>query len=224
MRQITEFSGTLVRQAAQAEAEARKSLPKEPAQSSDGPVAVAAQPAPPAADLSTELTPVESSREELAQAAEAKIADEISKPPGTGVEEQAALDEAVSKATGLEGDRLARLREALRAVKGRAADVRLVRVFAGDATVANGQKVGDHVYVVDLLPKSMKPTFGREREERGGRDKKRRGRGKNGERREGQRRGSGGGRAGGGPPGGGAQGGPDRDYGGPPGGGRGRGG
>lgn len=220
MRQITEFSGTLVRQAAQAEAEARKSLPKQPAPKPDEPVATATEPAPATAETSAELSPTESGQEELAEAAAAKVADEISAPPAAGTDDQSALDGAVSKATGLEGDRLARLREALQAVKGRAADVRLVRVFAGDATVANGQKVGDHVYVVDLMPKSMKPTFGREPEERGGRDKKRRGKGKNGE-----RRGSGGGRAGGGPPGGGAQGGPGAGRGGPPaGGGRGRGG
>jgi translation initiation factor IF-2 len=92
-------------------------------------------------------------------------------PPGP-VEEaeteaaKAALDEAVSKATGTTGDRLARLREALKAVGGRADRVRLVRVFSGEEEVAGATKIGEHYYIVDLMPQSMKQEF--KTDERGG--------------------------------------------------------
>ena len=72
---------------------------------------------------------------------------------------KAALDEAVSKATGTTGDRLARLREALRAVGSRADRVRLVRVFSGEEPVQGATKIGEHYYIVDLMPQSMKQEF-----------------------------------------------------------------
>ena len=72
---------------------------------------------------------------------------------------KASLDEAVSKATGTTGDRLARLREALHAA-GRSADrVRLVRVFGGEDVVAGAKKIGEHQFLVDLMPASMKQVF-----------------------------------------------------------------
>jgi hypothetical protein len=72
---------------------------------------------------------------------------------------KAALDEAVSKATGTTGDRLERLREALKAVGGKADRVRLVRVFSGEEPVQGATKIGEHYYIVDLMPQSMKQEF-----------------------------------------------------------------
>ena len=60
------------------------------------------------------------------------------------------------------------LRGAVEAVGGRADDVRLVRVFAGDATVSGARKVGDYQFVVDLHPRSMKQVAAPAKE-RGGR-------------------------------------------------------
>ena len=69
------------------------------------------------------------------------------------------LDKAVAEATGTTGDRLARLREALK-VAGRQSDrVRLVRVFGAEEEVAGAKKIGEFQYIVDLMPHSMKQTF-----------------------------------------------------------------
>jgi translation initiation factor IF-2 len=78
------------------------------------------------------------------------------------------LDKAVAEATGTTAERLDRLREALRAVGRQSERVRLVRVFSGEEPVAGAKKVGEHQYVVDLMPHSMKQTF-----EQNDRDKKR---------------------------------------------------
>ncbi len=96
---------------------------------------------------------------------------------------KAALDEAVAKATGLSGDRLQLVRDALRAAGRRTEDVRLVRVFGPEEPVPGAKTVGGHQYVVDLFPASMKQTVGGGREDRG---------------RRGGRGGGGGGRGGGG--------------------------
>ena len=72
---------------------------------------------------------------------------------------KALLDEAVAKATGTKEDRLARLREALRAVGGKAERVRLVRVFAGEEAVPGATRIGEHQYSVDVMPHSMKQVF-----------------------------------------------------------------
>jgi hypothetical protein len=99
---------------------------------------------------------------------------------------KAALQEAVAKATGLSGDRLAFLCAAVEAVGGRMADVRLVRVFPSEEPVSGAKTVGGHQFLVDLMPSTMKQVAGNPREE-GGRRGGRGGRG-----------GGGGGRGGGG--------------------------
>src|SRR5207249_7303741 len=69
------------------------------------------------------------------------------------------LDKAVADATGTSGDRLARLREALKAAGRQAERVRLVRVFGAEEPVAGSRKIGEFQYVVDLMPHSMKQVF-----------------------------------------------------------------
>jgi hypothetical protein len=81
---------------------------------------------------------------------------------------KAALDEAVAKATGLSGDRLARLREAVKAAGKRAEDVRLVRVFAEEEKVPGAKSVGGFQYLVELLPSNMKQVMKKPERERGG--------------------------------------------------------
>ena len=77
------------------------------------------------------------------------------------------LDKAVSEATGTSGERLDRLREAVKAAGRQAERVRLVRVFGAEEQVQGAKRIGEHQYVVDLMPQSMKQSF--ERDERGGR-------------------------------------------------------
>jgi len=77
------------------------------------------------------------------------------------------LDKAVGEATGTTGERLDRLREAVKAAGRQAERVRLVRVFGADEQVQGAKRIGEHQYVVDLMPQSMKQSF--ERDERGGR-------------------------------------------------------
>jgi hypothetical protein len=240
MKTLTEFSGTMIRMAARAEAEARKNLPKElltvaparvpsegvtakPSETADAPAvvaggadspsdaadqalaaqaasgapAVAGEPAAPepkvgeAGTAEDEMQPgaaEEEASEEAAadqdlagagasaqitpggaQAAEVN-ADEQG-PLKTEAETSAvkeALDKAVSEATGTTAERLDRLREALQAVGKQAERVRLVRVFAGEEPVSGAKKIGEHQYIVDLMPHSMKQVF-----EQNDKDKKR---------------------------------------------------
>jgi translation initiation factor IF-2 len=77
------------------------------------------------------------------------------------------LDKAVSEATGAQGDRLERLREAVRASKRQTDRVRLVRVFGSEEPVNGATRIGEFQYVVDLMPHSMKQNF--ERDEKAGR-------------------------------------------------------
>ncbi|MFL5361771.1 MAG: translation initiation factor 2 [Myxococcales bacterium] len=231
MRTLTEFSGTLIRMAASAASQARKSLPKEaftlrvPAPpveevetahphdnasqaapdtgvdsatdaaderlAADAVSHIPASAEPPPEPFkpgeagtaergSTEDPDVQARKEEAVagkdlagQAQDGAPAEPIEDPPRTKpqkgpqgpVEEaeteaaKAALDEAVSKATGTTGDRLERLREALKAVGGRADRVRLVRVFSAEEPVQGATKIGEHYYIVDLMPQSMKQEF-----------------------------------------------------------------
>src|SRR5262249_45018476 len=69
------------------------------------------------------------------------------------------LDKAVGESTGTTGDRLARLREALRVVGRQADRGRAGRGFGNEEEVAGAKKIGDFQYVVDLMPHSMKQTF-----------------------------------------------------------------
>jgi hypothetical protein len=240
MRTLTEFSGTLIRMAANAAAQARKSLPREAfslrvpappveevetAHPHDNASAAApdigvdsatdaaderlaadavshipasAEPPPPslkpgeagtAERGSTEDPDAQARKEEAVagkdlagQAQDGPAAEPIDAPPpqpaqkpSGPVEEaetevaKAALDDAVSKATGTTGDRLARLREALRAVGSRAERVRLVRVFSGEEAVQGATKIGEHYFIVDLMPQSMKQEFKTDERAGGGR-------------------------------------------------------
>ncbi len=154
MKTLTELSGSVIRTAAAAIADARRSFPREekPAdaavaeaapQAAEGAVAGAAgdavavpgAPAPPAA----------------APAPERAAESEASK---------AALDEAVAKATGFSGDRLAMLRAAGEAAGRRVEDVRLVRVFGLDEPLSGAHVIGEYQYVLDFFPQSMKQVAG----------------------------------------------------------------
>ena len=179
IRTLTEFSGTLIRMAAKAETEAKKSLPTESAPAAAAPVSTeteATTPAEPVA-AAAEGTEAAAATEPAAEGAEAAAPEAAADPAAEAAapakaeakpavaeaaESEAAkasLDEAVSKATGTTGDRLARLREALHAA-GRSADrVRLVRVFGGEDVVAGAKKIGEHQFLVDLMPASMKQVF-----------------------------------------------------------------
>jgi len=191
IRTLTEFSGTLIRMAAKAEAEAKKSLPKELSQvvpaSAPADVEVTAQPTQhaqaagevphrepdveggpgeaseaqafsSATDATDELAAKESAAEDASAAAKIEAKAEVVEAGETDAV-KAILDEAVSKATNTTGDRLSRLREALHAA-GRSTDrVRLVRVFGGEDVVAGAKKIGEHQFLVDLMPASMKQVF-----------------------------------------------------------------
>ncbi len=151
MKALTEFSGTVIRMAATAESEAKSALPKEP----EAAAPAEAAPAAPTEAAADGAAPAEAPAPAPVAAAESEST-------------KAALDEAVSKGTGISGDRLARLREALSVVGNKTADVRLVRVFvAGEAAVPGAKKVGEHQYLVELMPKSMKPSFAPPEKERG---------------------------------------------------------
>jgi translation initiation factor IF-2 len=216
MKTLTELSGSLVRTAAAAIAQARRAFPEEEAPVRPATVVSGAPPAPaaisgagsdageaaPAADAAavTDTAPAAdtapapdaaapappgSPSPDAAAAAPPK-AD--AKPAGESEAVKAALDEAVAKATGLSGDRLAMLRAAVEVVGRRAADVRLVRVFAAGEGLPGATTVGEHQYVVDLFPQSMRQAGGGP-EERG-----RGGRGGRGGRAGGGRGGGGGGK------------------------------
>ena len=80
---------------------------------------------------------------------------------------KALLDKAVADATGTSGDRLARLREATKAAGRQAERVRLVRVFGGEDVVAGAKKIGEHQFLVDLMPASMKQVFKDPKDDKG---------------------------------------------------------
>jgi hypothetical protein len=231
MKTLTEFSGTLVRMAAKAVADARKLLPKE---------AFAVRPTPPVPEPQPDVEPhdnqnqappeggldsaTDAADDELAKEAvshvpasaqpkrpefrpgeaempsdrgthedpdiqfrrEEKVAGkdlegqaqggppaqdaeaEQRPPPRADLleaedeEAKKILDDAVAKATGTTGERLDRLRDALKAAGKEAERVRLVRVFPGEEPVPGAKKIGDFQYVVDLMPQSMKQEFRRD--------------------------------------------------------------
>jgi hypothetical protein len=161
MKTLTELSGSLIRTAAAAIAEARRSLPREekPAdsaaaeaapQATEGAVAdaasqtpaVAGAPAPPAAAPNPE-------REAESEAV------------------KAALDDAVAKATGFSGDRLAMLRAAVETAGRRAEDVRLVRVFGLDEQLSGAHVIGQYQYLFDFFPRNMKQVAAAPKDGRG---------------------------------------------------------
>ncbi|HZR07706.1 MAG TPA: translation initiation factor 2 [Myxococcales bacterium] len=240
MKTLTEFSGTMIRMAAKAEAEARKSLPPEVVRVAPPPAVTEGVTAKPNENASAVL--VDSGGDSPTGAAALALAEQaaggasavigttsephIEKPgeagttedlmqPGAAAEEareesaadqdlsgagpdlkntpggakpsevnadqegqpravletetsavKETLDKAVGEATGTTGERLDRLREAVKAAGRQADRVRLVRVFGAEEEVQGAKKIGGHQYVVDLMPQSMKQSF--ERDDRAG--------------------------------------------------------
>src|SRR5690606_19628656 len=145
-----------------AASEARSTLPAQPA-----PVAAAEAPVETPAEAPVEApaeTPVEAPAEGQAEAAdeapaEAPVEPVAAAPVGDSDEVKAVLEEAIGKETNTSGDRLKRLREALEAVGKDPSEVRLVRVFSAEEPLNGARQVGEHQFVIDLLPKSMKQNF-----------------------------------------------------------------
>lgn len=155
MKTLTEISGTLVRSAAAAIAEARRSLPRE-----ETPVTPAvvvgeapAEGAEPAADAP-------------AVAAPAEPAPKLD-PDAESEAVKALLDEAVAKATRCSGDRLEIIRAAVKAAGRRTSDVRVVRVFGVEEPLRGAHVIGERQYVVDLMPSSMQQVADAHRKEKG---------------------------------------------------------
>jgi len=172
MKTLTELSGILVRKAAAAVAEAKRSLPKE------------APPAPaevPAAEAPAAEPAAEGAVEAPAAAAPPASPAKHQGPPAEVAETEAvkaALDAAVSAATGVSGDRLERLRDAVKVVGGRVEDVRLVRVFGPEEAVPGAKLQNGFQYLVDVAPASMRQVGAPPKKERfGGRGGDKGGRG-----------------------------------------------
>jgi hypothetical protein len=163
MKTLTELSGITMRKAAAAIAEAKRSLPKV-----EAPVAPEAAAAPSAPEASS------AAGEGEAAPAPARAPEPTPAPKGAAVEEaesetvKAALDEAVAAATGLSGDRLARLRDAVKIVGRQIEDVRLVRVLGPEEPVPGAKTLNGFQYLVDLAPATMRQTVS-QKQERGGR-------------------------------------------------------
>ena len=105
--------------------------------------------APPAANLAVEVAA--SGEEDAVEAASEEPVAEVAPAAldlGTGPEA-----EAVGALLQVQGDRLARLMEALDVVGNRAAQVRLVRVLQGEDAPSGSQKRGEFYYAVDLMPR-----------------------------------------------------------------------
>jgi translation initiation factor IF-2 len=182
MKTLTELSGTVIRMAAAAVAAARQAIPT-----------AAPPPTPEAATAAPSVEPPTGEAPAVEPPAGESLP--LEPPAGEAPESNAvktALDEAVAKATGLSGDRLQLVRDALQAVGERTDDVRLVRVFGPEESVPGAKTVGERQYLVDRFPASMKQTAGGGREERG----RRGGGGRGGGGRGGGGRGGGGAKAG----------------------------
>jgi hypothetical protein len=173
MKTLTELSGSLIRTAAAAVAEARRSLPREETPVT---VAVVVEKAPPAeapaeaeaaaeAAAPAEATEAVEATEPAAEAAPAPAAK--LDPDAENETVKAILDDAVAKATGCSGDRLGMLRAAVKAVGRRTGDVRLVRVFGVEEQLRGAQVIGEHQYVVDFLPSNMKQVADAHKDEKG---------------------------------------------------------
>lgn len=171
MKTLTEISGTLVRMAASAIADVRRSLPKEE------PPAAPPTPEPAAQADATPDAAASAAPSASAEAAPAEAPPARPTPPArpaapvVEVESEAlkaALDAAVEKATGVTGDRLARLRDAVNAVGNRTKDVRLVRVFGPEEPVSGAKTIGGFQYLVDFSPANMTQSVSAPKKERGG--------------------------------------------------------
>jgi translation initiation factor IF-2 len=164
MKTLTELSGTMIRRAAAAVAEAKRSLPKV-----EAPVAEAEAPAAPVAEAAApvegEAAPVEAAPVPVASAPAKGKPAEV--PESEAV--KAALDAAVGEATGLSGDRLSRLRDAVHVVGHKVADVRLVRVFGVEEPVAGATTLNGFQYLCDIAPATMRQEQAPQKKDRGGR-------------------------------------------------------
>jgi translation initiation factor IF-2 len=196
MKTLTELSGTLIRTASAAIADARRSLPKEEkpvAAPAEAPPAIAASAAAPPAEAPGEVPSADAPPAEAPPAPESASGDQPAAPAAESVAApapaatppkprgqkpaqepeseavKAIFDAAVATATGLSGDRLALLRAAVEAAGRRAEDVRLVRVFGPEEPVPGATAIGGHQYLVDYFPASMKQVVGSSRDDRGGR-------------------------------------------------------
>ena len=147
MKTLTELSGSLIRVAAAAVAEAKRSLPSEEQPAVPAPEVPA--PAPAEAEAASADTTATPDSTESAGAPEAPVeaaeAPQPTEAPSSDAA-SAALDAAVAKATGVSGDRLSMVRAAVEAVGRRAEDVRLVRVFGPEEQVSGAKAVGGHQY------------------------------------------------------------------------------
>jgi len=165
MKTLTELSGTIIRKAAAAVAEAKRSLPK-----AEAPAAVEVAPAAP-----PEVTEAPAEGEAVPAAVPAPAPVVAAPSKGRPVEEpeteavKAVLDEAVASATGLSGDRLARLRDAVQVVGHKVADVRLVRVFGVEEAVPGATALNGFQYLCDIAPATMRQEQAPQKKDRGGR-------------------------------------------------------
>ena len=160
MKTLTELSGSVIRTAAAAVAQARRLLPREERPANPVVAEAVPQAEPPAAEGA------------VPDAASQVVAAEVAPAPKQEPQAEseavtAALAEAVAKATGFSGDRLAMLLAAVEAAGRRAGDVRLVRVFGLDEKLGGARVIGEHQYVVDYMPSSMKQIAGSPRDEKG---------------------------------------------------------
>ena len=227
MKTITEFSGILLRQAAEAQQAFRAAHPQaneHPTEPAAEAVPAAETPGQTAVEAAAAAETPEQAAAETPAETDPAAQDVASAETGTGSEpannsapepavETAAPDlgtgpeaEAVAATMHIEGDRLSRLMEALAVAGKRASGVRLVRVLSGDKPPANAQKKGDFYYVLDMMPR---PESRRDADSRGD-DRRGRGGGRDRDSRGGGRGpggGPGGGRGPGGGPGGGGRGG-----------------
>ena len=168
MKTLTELSGVTLRQAAAAIAAVKRSLPREEEAAVVPAVVVSTPGEPPPASAEGEVEAVEATATAAAPSAPPAAA-----APAAPAEEaeseavKAALDEAVSKATGVSGDRLSRLREAVQVVGRNIDDVRLVRVFGPEEPVPGARTVGGFQYLVDVAPASMRQVPSSQKKERG---------------------------------------------------------
>jgi hypothetical protein len=179
MKTLTELSGTLIRTAAAAVAEARRSLPREEAPVT--PAVVVASAPEVAAPAEAPVDPSTASPEGVAEASTETAPTDTAPTAGAAPGEPAAkldpdaendtvkaiLDDAVAKATGCSGDRLVMLRAALKAVGRRTGDVRLVRVFGVEEQLRGAHVIGERQYIVDFLPSNMKQAPTAHKDEKG---------------------------------------------------------
>jgi translation initiation factor IF-2 len=166
MKTLTELSGSVIRVAAAAVAEAIRSHPtgKSPTP----------EVSPQATEEATGEKPAETSGTVVETADGTSPAATPARQEQGGVAKE-VLEAAVANATGLSGDRLVMLHGAVEAAGLRIDDVRLVRVFGEEEQVPGATKVGAYQYVVDRFPATM--TQVTTPEGRGGRGGGRGGRG-----------------------------------------------